>query len=198
MINIAIFASGTGSNAQKIIEHFAGHDTIRVALVVSNKSTAKVLTMAAGYNIPTLRLKKTVFTESEEILEIFDRYSINFIALAGFLLLIPPYLVRNYQGHILNIHPSLLPEFGGKGMYGIKVHQAVKAAGKRETGMTIHFVNEHYDKGDILFQAKCALSPEDSAEEIAAKVLKLEHAHYPVVMEKLLRGQVGGVGSQSR
>jgi len=189
MINIAIFASGTGSNAKKIIEHFIGHDTIRVALVVSNKPTAKVLTMAAGYNIPTLRLKKAVFTESEEILEIFDRYSINFIALAGFLLLIPPYLVKHYQGHILNIHPSLLPEFGGKGMYGSKVHQAVKAAGKRESGMTIHFVNEHYDEGNILFQGKCTISAEDSAEDIAAKVLKLEHEHYPVVIEKLLMSQ---------
>ena len=193
MINIAIFASGTGSNAKKIIEHFIGHDTIRVALVVSNKPTAKVLTMAAGYNIPTMRLKKAVFTQSEEILEIFDRYSVNFIALAGFLLLIPPYLVRNYQGHILNIHPSLLPAFGGKGMYGNKVHQAVKAAGKRESGITIHFVNEHYDEGNILFQAKCVISAEDSAEDIAAKVLKLEHVHYPVVIEKLLMKEGKGI-----
>ncbi len=193
MINIAIFASGTGSNAKKIIEHFIGHDTIRVALVVSNKPTAKVLTMATGYNIPTLRLKKAVFTQSEEILEIFDRYSVNFIALAGFLLLIPPYLVRNYQGHILNIHPSLLPAFGGKGMYGNKVHQAVKAAGKRESGITIHFVNEHYDEGNILFQAKCVISAEDSAEDIAAKVLKLEHVHYPVVIEKLLMKEGKGI-----
>jgi len=186
MINIAIFASGTGSNALKIIEHFAGHHTIRVALVVSNKPTAKVLAMAESHNIPTMRLKKAFFYESEEILNIFNRYSINFIALAGFLLLIPPYLIHAYQNHILNIHPSLLPKYGGKGMYGNKVHQAVKEAGERESGMTIHFVNEHYDEGNIIFQAKCAIEEDDTAESIAAKVLKLEHANYPRVIEEVV------------
>ncbi len=186
MTNIAIFASGTGSNAKKIVEHFAGHNTIRVALIVSNRSGAGVLTMARQHNIPTLYLKKERFYETEEILEIFDRYSINFIALAGFLLLIPPYLIDAYRGHILNIHPSLLPKFGGKGMYGSRVHQAVKEAGETESGMTIHFVNEQYDEGNILFQAKCALSEDDTPESIAAKVLKLEHEHYPKVIEKLL------------
>jgi len=186
MTNIAIFASGTGSNARKIIEHFKGHDTIRVALVVSNKSSAPVLAMAEGHNIPIMRLKKAVFQQNEEILEIFNRYSIDFIALAGFLLLIPPYLIGAYQNHILNIHPSLLPKFGGKGMYGIKVHQAVREAKERETGMTIHFVNEHYDEGNILFQATCAITEDDSAEAIAAKVLKLEHEHYPKVIEQLI------------
>jgi phosphoribosylglycinamide formyltransferase 1 len=186
MTNIAIFASGSGSNAKKIMEYFEEHPSIRVALVVSDRSKAGVLEHAKAHHIPTLIINKKSFYESEEILEIFNTYSVNFLVLAGFLLLIPSYLVRKYPHHILNIHPALLPKYGGKGMYGIHVHRAVRAANETTSGMTIHRVNEHYDEGDILFQASCMVAPEDSPEDIAAKVLQLEHRHYAEVIEQAI------------
>lgn len=186
MKNIAIFASGSGSNAKNILEHFEGHPEIRVALIVTNRSGAGVLTHAANHNIPTLHIKKATFYETEEILEIFNNYSVDFLVLAGFLLLIPSYLVQSYPHHILNIHPALLPKFGGKGMYGINVHRAVKAANETETGMTIHWVNEHYDEGGIVFQASCKVAPEDSPEDIAKNVLQLEHSYYAKVIEQTI------------
>ena len=190
MQNIAIFASGTGSNAQKIIEHFNDHPDIRVALVVSNKPNAKVLDRAKAQNIPILVLQRTNFYETAEILAIFANYSINFIVLAGFLWLIPGYLVQAYPHQILNIHPALLPKFGGKGMYGIHVHRAVKAANETKTGMTIHWVNEHYDEGATVFQASCPVYPEDTPDDIAKRVLQLEHRHYPVVIEQVITDQI--------
>lgn len=186
MKNIAIFASGSGSNAKKIIEHFEGHPEIRVVLVVSNRSSAGVLNHAKDHNIPTLLIKKSEFYETEEILEIFNNYSVNSLVLAGFLLLIPRYLVQAYPHHILNIHPALLPKFGGKGMYGMNVHRAVKAANETISGMTIHWVNERYDEGGIIFQASCTIDEEDSPEDIAKKVLQLEHKHYAKVIEQAI------------
>lgn len=187
MTNIAIFASGGGSNARKIIEYFKDSPVARVVLVVSNKRDAGVLAIATEHGIPTEVISRQVFYESESILEVLDRHKVGFVALAGFLWLVPVYLVRAFPGKIVNIHPALLPKYGGKGMYGMHVHEAVHAAGETQSGMTIHLVNEHYDEGDIVFQASCALDPGDSAEEIARKVLRLEHRYFPETIEKIIQ-----------
>ncbi len=188
MQHLAIFASGGGSNARKIIEYFKASPEVRVALVVSNKKTAPVLGMAAEHGIPTLVIDRTMFYETEDLLDILAQHRIDFIALAGFLWLIPPYLVGAYKGRMVNIHPALLPKYGGKGMYGHHVHEAVKAAGETETGLTIHYVNAEYDEGAVIFQARCPVDPADTPETIAAKVLALEHRHYPEVLAGLLTG----------
>lgn len=187
--NIAIFASGGGSNARKIIEHFKQSDVARVVLVVSNKPKAGVLDIAAEHGIPTQIIDRHGFYETEMILGVLQEHAVDFIALAGFLWLVPGYLVRAFPGRVVNIHPALLPKYGGKGMYGHHVHEAVKAAGESETGMTIHLVNEHYDEGDIIFQATCPVSPEDTPEDIARKVLVLEHRFFPETIEKLILGK---------
>lgn len=188
---LAIFISGGGSNARRIIEHFheaAGKDSgVKVALVVASSKKAGGLLMAAEHDIPTLVLDRKSFRETKGLLNILDEFAITFIALAGFLWLVPTYLVKAYPNSIVNIHPALLPKFGGKGMYGANVHRAVKEAGETESGPTIHWVNEHYDEGAIIFQAKAGIAAEDTAQDIATKVLQLEHAHYPLVIEKILR-----------
>jgi len=186
MPQIAIFASGGGSNARKIIEYFENKPDIRVRLVISNKSTAPVLDMAKRYDIDTLILNRRSFYETEDLLNQLEESQIDFIALAGFLWLVPAYLVRAFPRRMVNIHPALLPKYGGKGMYGHWVHEAVKKAAETESGMTIHFVNEVYDEGDIIFQASCELLPDDSPEEIAKKVLRLEHEHFAPVLEQLI------------
>ena len=186
--HIAIFASGTGSNAKKIVGHFKHNHNIHVSLIVSNKATAPVLDMARENGIPTLVIDRSRFYHTEDILKIFNDKSIGFVVLAGFLWLVPTYLVRAFAGRMINIHPALLPKYGGKGMYGMRVHEAVKKAGEKETGITIHFVNEHYDDGDIVFQAKCPVRPEDTPEDIAQNIHQLEHRHFPEVIEKLLLG----------
>ncbi len=186
MKRIAIFASGTGSNAQQIIEHFQGNDNITVSLIVSNRSKAGVIKLAHTHNLPHLVLHREDFYHTENILKEFAIYRIDFIALAGFLWLIPGYLVKAFAGQMVNIHPALLPAYGGKGMYGKHVHQAVWEAKDKVSGMTIHLVNEHFDEGQILFQAECALTKEDLPQDIARKVLKLEHRHYAKVIEDLL------------
>jgi phosphoribosylglycinamide formyltransferase 1 len=185
-VKIAIFASGGGSNARRIIEHFKDSSLGRVGLVVSNKADAGVLEIAASHDIPTQIIDRQMFYQSEAILEVLEKHEIGFVVLAGFLWLAPAYLVRAYPNRIVNIHPALLPKYGGKGMFGIHVHRAVKAAGEQESGISIHFVNEHYDEGDIVFQAACPILPEDSAETIAKKVLELEHKHFPEVIELLI------------
>lgn len=186
MKKIAIFASGTGSNARKIVEHLEGSNNIEVSLIVSNKAKAGVLDLAKAHQIPYLVLNRQDFYHTENILKEFTINQIGFIVLAGFLWLIPNYLVKAYSGRIVNIHPALLPAYGGKGMYGMNVHRAVWEAREKESGMTIHFVNEQYDEGQIIFQAKCAISSKDSPEDIAKKVLQLEHRHYPEVIEKTI------------
>ncbi len=182
-VNIAIFASGGGSNARKIIEHFDGSNVGRVGLVLSNKADAGVLEIATSHGIPTHIIDRKSFYETDALLEVLKKHEIGFVVLAGFLWLAPEYLVRAFPRKIVNIHPALLPKYGGKGMYGMNVHRAVKAAGERESGISIHYVNERYDEGDIVFQAACPILPEDSAEEIAKKVLELEHRHFPEVIE---------------
>lgn len=188
MTRIAIFASGTGSNAREIIKHFQNSNTISVSLIISNKQTAPVLDIGKQFDINTLIINRVSFYKSEEILKNLSDYKIDFIVLAGFMWLIPKYLVKNYDGKIVNIHPALLPKYGGKGMYGMNVHKAVHEAKEPETGITIHFVNEHYDEGNIIFQAKCTLDVTDTAESIAQKVHKLEHQNFPKVIEKVVSG----------
>lgn len=183
---LAIFASGTGSNARKIIEYFKGHPTIHVSLVISNKPDAPVLTMAQSHRIETQVITRKSFYESEAILDTLRENKIDLVILAGFLWLVPGYLIRAFQRRIINIHPALLPRYGGKGMYGHHVHQAVWEAHEPESGITIHYANEHYDEGDIIFQVKCVLEPEDTPEDIARKVLELEHYYFARVIEKVL------------
>lgn len=186
MKRIAIFASGTGTNAKKIIEYFQGHSNIEIALIVSNKKEAKVLDIAKENNIQSLVISSAQLKDSDYILDKFSILGIDFIVLAGFLLLIPQYLVSHFPNRIVNIHPALLPKFGGKGMYGMNVHRAVKEKGAKETGITIHFVNEKYDDGAIIFQASTPVLSEDSPEDIAKKVQTLEHQHFATTIEKVL------------
>lgn len=183
---LAIFVSGTGSNAKVMIDTFAKDPYITVVLVVSNKPDAAALLMAAERQVPTLVLERKTFRETNQLLDILEKFKVDFIALAGFLWLIPPYLVQAYAKRIVNIHPALLPKFGGKGMHGKHVHEAVKAANETESGISIHYVNEQYDEGDIIFQDRIAIAPTDEASDIAAKVLGLEHRHYANVVKSLL------------
>lgn len=186
MHRLAIFASGTGSNAKKIIEYFKDSTNIEVALVVSNKKNAGVLPMAQSHDVPQLVINRSQFYDTQLILDELKAQQIDFIILAGFLWLIPDYLVMAYEGKMVNIHPALLPKYGGKGMYGMNVHRAVKAAGDKESGMTIHWVNQQYDEGATIFQARCEINEQDTAEDIARKVLQLEHKHFAPVVEKIL------------
>ncbi|MBK8878371.1 MAG: phosphoribosylglycinamide formyltransferase [Haliscomenobacter sp.] len=187
MKNIAIFASGTGSNARKIMEYFALRKDIRVGLVVSNRSDAPVLQIAASFQIPTLIIERQNFSQTEDLLVQLEAFQVKYIVLAGFLWKIPPYLVRRFAGCMINIHPALLPKYGGKGMYGMHVHEAVRQAGDHETGITIHLVNERYDEGAILFQACCPVFPEDSPADIAKSVQALEHAYFPLVVDAFVQ-----------
>jgi formyltetrahydrofolate-dependent phosphoribosylglycinamide formyltransferase len=184
---IAIFASGAGSNAQKIIEHFRDSSFIQVALVATNKPGAGVIQIAQKENIPVLIIEKEKFFRGDGYAPELIEAGIDLVVLAGFLWKIPASLIRAFPRSIINIHPALLPDFGGKGMYGNQVHQAVIEAGKIESGITIHFVDEHYDNGDIIFQAKCAVLENDTPESLAQRIHTLEHANYPVIIEQLLQ-----------
>lgn len=184
--NIAIFASGTGSNAKKIIEYFEHNPEINVCLVVSNRATAPVLAMAEGFGIKTLVIDRENFYQKKDILIFFNEYLIDYVVLAGFLWLMPKYLVDAFSLRMVNIHPALLPKYGGRGMFGMNVHRAVKEAGETKSGITIHYVNEKYDDGDIVFQASCNIGPEDTPETIQKKVLMLEHQYFPKIIEKLI------------
>lgn len=181
---IAIFASGAGSNAKKIIEHFEGNNRISIKLVVCNKPGAGVIQVAADYNIPVLMIEKERFFKGDSYLEELHKSKIDFIVLAGFLWKIPETIIQNYRNRIINIHPALLPKYGGKGMYGSKVHEAVIAAGETESGITIHYVDEHYDNGDVIFQAKCRVFENDTADTLAEKIHHLEHENFPRVVEE--------------
>jgi phosphoribosylglycinamide formyltransferase-1 len=184
---IAIFASGSGSNAQKIAEYFKGHPTIEVALVVSNKADAGVLDIAKSFGIETYVIpSKAEFTQTETLLQELYVSQIDFIVLAGFLWLIPEYLIEAYPSRIVNIHPALLPKYGGKGMHGMHVHHAVVAAGEKESGITIHYVDKVYDNGEHLFQATVPVEPGDTPEVVQQKVLVLEHTNFAQVIEKVL------------
>lgn|SRR5574343_251314 len=183
MISIALFASGAGSNAQKIMEHLNGHDRIRVGLVVCNKPGAGVIGLAEKAGVPVLMIEKEAFFRGDHYLPELNKHGISFIVLAGFLWKIPAALIQAYPQRIINIHPALLPKYGGKGMYGSHVHEAVIAHQETESGITIHYVDEHYDHGATIFQARCAVTPQDTADTLAQKIHALEHAHFPKVVE---------------
>ena len=189
-VNLAIFASGRGSNAKKIIEYFQNHSEVSVQLIVANRSNAKVLDLGSNYGIATQVLRRDPFYSSTTFLQDLEKGNIDYLILAGFLWLVPAYLVQAYPNRILNIHPALLPKYGGKGMYGMNVHQAVADAKESESGITIHYVNEHYDEGAIVFQASCAIEATDTAEQIAQKVLSLEHTYYPQIIEQVIQKDI--------
>jgi phosphoribosylglycinamide formyltransferase-1 len=188
MINkkIAIFASGSGSNAENIGRYFRNHPKITVSLILSNKEDAPVHKRAAELGIPSISFNREEFYNSNKIIEILQEHKIDFIVLAGFLWLIPQNLIRAFPGKIINIHPALLPSYGGKGMYGMKVHSSVIENGETESGITIHYVNEDYDEGNIIFQARCPVSANDTPELLAEKIHKLEYKHFPEVIKELV------------
>ena len=181
---IAIFTSGNGSNAEEIFKYFKNHPTIEVAVLLSNNPNAYALERARKANIPSRVFTKQQFQESKEVLNWLGEFKVTHVVLAGFLWLIPPSLVGSFPRKVINIHPSLLPKFGGKGMYGMKVHEAVKVSREKETGITIHEVDTQYDEGKVIFQTRCAVSDLDTAQQIASKVHTLEYANYPRVIEQ--------------
>jgi phosphoribosylglycinamide formyltransferase 1 len=183
---LAVFASGAGSNAQKLIDYFKDSHLATVALIVCNKPGAGVLSIAEREGIPSLLLEKEPFFRGDAYLPQLRKAGINFIVLAGFLWKIPQTLINAYPKRIVNIHPALLPKFGGKGMYGQYVHEAVLQAGEVESGITIHYVDEHYDNGDVIFQTACPILENDTPETIAERIHQLEHLHYPRVVEEVL------------
>ena len=184
MINLAVFASGSGSNAENLALYFDGHPEIRVSLMLSNRHDAFVLQRAQRLNIPVLSFTKDDFYHSDKVLKILSERRIDRLVLAGFLWLVPDNLLKAFPQRIINIHPALLPRYGGKGMYGRHVHEAVVAGGEKETGITIHLVDAEYDRGEILFQANCPVLPDDTAESVAAKVHELEYRYFPEVIER--------------
>ncbi|WP_425638074.1 phosphoribosylglycinamide formyltransferase [Algoriphagus yeomjeoni] len=185
MKRLAILASGSGSNAEKIMEHFQNSEIAEIALVASNKADAFVLERAKKFDVPTFTFSRKEM-DAGVLLKKLNAENIEWVILAGFLLKIPVDLTRAFPDRMVNIHPALLPKYGGKGMYGSFVHEAVKAAGETETGITIHLVNENYDEGRIVFQASTPLTSEDTPDSIAEKVHALEHKHFPEVIEGLL------------
>ena len=187
MTNIAIFVSGSGTNCENIIRHFTDSKDVKIALVLSNRSDAYALVRAEKYNIPTVILPKTDFYKEEQLLGLMQTYAIDFIVLAGFLLMIPDFLIHAYNRRMVNLHPALLPKFGGKGMYGHHVHEAVRAAGETETGMTVHWVSSICDGGEIIAQYRTPINPEDTPDDIAAKEHSLEQKYFPKVIEQVLQ-----------
>lgn len=182
---IAIFASGAGSNAQKIIDYFKNSTRAKIGLIVCNKPGAGVLRIAENENIPVLMIGKELFNDSGYLKELKGHH-IDFIVLAGFLWKLPSILINAYRGKIVNLHPALLPSYGGKGMYGNAVHAAVLQAKEKESGITIHYVDEKYDHGEIIFQKACQINDDDTVESLAQKIHALEHNYYPKQIEKLL------------
>ncbi len=186
MKNLALFASGSGTNVQNIVEYFKQSSLINIQCILSNRTDAYVLERAKKFNIQSLTFNREEFYHSSVITDFLNENNIDFIILAGFLWLLPESLIHQFPERIINIHPALLPKYGGKGMYGLKVHQAVIENKETESGITIHYVNEHYDEGNIIFQAKCRIDASDTPETLASKVHQLEYEHYPKVIEKLV------------
>jgi phosphoribosylglycinamide formyltransferase-1 len=188
MRTIAIFVSGNGTNCENIIRHFANSNIAKIALVLSNKQDAYALKRAELLGIPTEVLNKADFNNEKKLMFILEKYNIDFIVLAGFLLMIPDFLIHKFDHRMLNLHPALLPKFGGKGMYGMHVHEAVKNSGDRKTGMTVHWVSKECDGGEIIAQYSVALSPNDSINDIASKEHELEMKYFPSIIEKTIKG----------
>lgn len=189
MTSIAIFASGAGSNAEKIMERFQHHASIKVGLVACNKPGAGVFAIAEQFGVKSVLINKNEFLEGDACLSLLRQENIQFIVLAGFLLKIPPALVTAFPGKIINIHPALLPNYGGQGMYGMHVHKAVLANADKESGITIHYVDEQYDHGSTIFQATCTVLQNDSPETLAKRVHELEHLHFPRIVEETIKVQ---------
>jgi phosphoribosylglycinamide formyltransferase-1 len=186
MKNIAIFASGSGTNAENIIKYFSTRKSAKVSLVLSNKRDALVLERAAKLNVPSKFFDRSEFYGSDTVTRYLRSYNIDFVVLAGFLWLVPDNLLKMYPQRMINIHPALLPAYGGKNMYGEKVHTAIISNGEKKSGITIHYVNSQYDEGDIIFQAACDIVPGETADSLAKKVHELEYMHYPRVIEELV------------
>jgi phosphoribosylglycinamide formyltransferase 1 len=184
---IAIFASGAGSNASRIIDYFSNSTHARVCLVICNKPGAGVISIAEKAGVPVLIIEKERFFKGDGYLPEIRQAGTNLVVLAGFLWKIPQSLIDAYPKRIINIHPALLPKYGGRGMYGQYVHESVLNAGEMESGITIHYVDEHYDNGDILFQTACPVLDTDSPESLAHRIHQLEHLHYPIVIDNLLK-----------
>ncbi|MDE5645764.1 MAG: phosphoribosylglycinamide formyltransferase [Muribaculaceae bacterium] len=190
---IAVFASGNGSNAENIIRYFNDPSSVNggsaeVVLVVCNRPEAPVLARAAALGVPTETITRSLLNDETRFMELMEKHGIDFIALAGFLLMIPPFLISRFSGRIVNIHPSLLPRYGGKGMYGRHIHEAVVKAGERETGITVHHVSENCDEGAIIFQARVDLDTSDTPEDVERKIHALESFHYPKIISTLVGG----------
>ena len=186
MKKIAVFASGSGTNAENIVRYFANNQHVTVALVVSNNPQAGVHARVNQLGIPSMTFTNKELAEGDEIVKILAECQVDWIVLAGFLKMIPQTILNAYPGRIINIHPALLPKHGGQGMYGMRVHESVVAAGDTESGITIHYINEKYDEGQQIFQARCPVWPSDTPDDVAAKVHALEYKHYPKVIESLL------------
>ena len=186
MKNIAIFASGSGTNAENIITYFSTRNTAKVAIILSNKRDSFVLERATKHNIRSVFFDRKEFYITGKVLRYLLLYKIDFIVLAGFLWLVPESILEQYSDRIINIHPALLPKYGGKGMFGENVHRQVLSNGEKESGISIHYVNKLYDKGDIIFQAKCKVEKSDTEESLAAKVHSLEYQHYPKIIEDIV------------
>lgn len=190
MTRIAIFASGSGSNAEEITKYFRNTDFAEVALILTNNPEAYVLQRAEKLGVPAVTFTGKELRETDIVLNVLKEYDIDFIVLAGFLLLVPQNLIEAFPDRIVNIHPALLPRYGGKGMYGDRVHQAVCDAGEKESGITIHYVNPLYDEGQIIFQATCPVNEEDTPETVARKVHALEYQHYPQVIGRVIKNSM--------
>ncbi len=191
-VRLAIFASGNGSNAQQILDYFRNSSQVQVALILSDQPAAFVLKRATDAGVPGLLIVQEHLRKGERLLEMLHKHHIDFVVLAGFMRRIPAEVVQAYPHRMVNIHPALLPAYGGKGMYGDHVHRAVIAAGETVSGITIHYVNENYDEGAIIFQARCAVLPDDTPATLAARIHALEHAHYPAVIEQILQQHLTG------
>lgn len=186
MTKVAIFVSGSGTNCENIIRYFKDSEEVRIRLVVSNKADAYALVRAQNQGVPTAVITKQDFNDREKMTSLLKEYEIEFIVLAGFLLIVPDFLIEAYDRRMINIHPALLPKYGGKGMWGHHVHEAIKAAGETETGMTVHWVSDVCDGGEIIAQFSTPLSPDDTPEDIAHKEHLLEMEHFPRVIEEII------------
>ena len=184
MIKIAIFASGSGSNAERIVEFFSSNDEVEVSLILTNNPVAGVIERAQRLDIPVVIFNKKVFSKTDKIVEMLQLQGIDWVILAGFLWLVPTNLIKAFENRMINIHPALLPKYGGKGMWGHHVHEAVVANKEKQTGITIHYVNEHYDEGKVIFQAICEVIENDTPENVAAKIHELEYQYFPEVIYK--------------
>jgi len=185
--HLAIFASGSGTNADAIISYFQERKTAKVSLIVTNKAEAGVIQIANKHQVPVLVMNKEQMLDSAFLLGELQKYSIDWIILAGFLLMIPEFLVKAFKNKMVNIHPALLPKFGGKGMYGKRVHQAVLEAKEKKSGISIHHVTEEYDEGKVIFQAETDIQEGETIESLEKKIHQLEHQHYPIIIEKLIK-----------